>query len=571
MAKIAIITVAAAVSVGLHLVNDLYAPEPEVLYHTAHASAPEFDWHSLEPSTEIKWTSCYNDQKCARLLLPLDYLSEDLSGPTTAIALRMIPARDRTNYRGTVLINPGGPGGSGTDLLARAGKNISTIVGDSFDVLGFDPRGVGASIPTLNCFSSKGQRDIWLTQEGHQFLNTSDEALLGLYRARQRVVGDRCAESDGGEEGIARFMSTASVATDMLKITEKLGQEKLHYWGFSYGTILGQYFTAMYPDKVGRVIIDGVYDAYNYRGALWNSNLLDNEAVINSLFTYCHEAGPLKCALYESSPGKIRERYYRVLDRVERDPIPVPHAEPPLLITRKALVNQIFRAAYKPINTYGTVVDTIRAIETANQTALTTLAPKIVDPTECACRTELPQIVENDAFSAIACGDGEERTYDPEAYKAYYADLTSDAPNAGPFWAVHFLQCTEWSVRPKWRYTGPLAAANTSHPILILQPKFDPVCPLRDALAVRERYGGAGLLVQNSYGHCSMSAPSVCTAKHVRAYMEDGRLPKEGTVCEPDELPFVGQVSDARAMSGEDATLSEALRGLSEVVPMFGA
>ena len=144
----------------------------------------------------------------------------------------MIPARDRTNYRGTVLINPGGPGGSGTDLLARAGRNISTVVGDSFDVLGFDPRGVGASTPTLNCFSSKGQRDVWLTQEGHQFLNASDEALLGLYRARQRVVGDRCAESDGGEEGIARFMSTASVATNMLKITQKLGQEKLHYWGF---------------------------------------------------------------------------------------------------------------------------------------------------------------------------------------------------------------------------------------------------------------------------------------------------------------------------------------------------
>ncbi|TBU23006.1 TAP-like protein-domain-containing protein [Dichomitus squalens] len=234
---------------------------------------------------------------------------------------------------------------------------------------------------------------------------------------------------------------------------------------------------------------------------------------------------------------------------------------------RNALVNQIFRAAYMPIDTHGTVVDTIRAIEIANQTALTILAPKIVDPTECACRTKLPQIVENDAFSAIACGDGEERTYDPEVYKAYYADLTSDAPNAGPFSAVHFLQCTEWSVRPKWGYTGPLAAVNTSYPILILQSRFDPVCPLRDALAIRERYGGASLLVQNSYGHCSMSAPSVCTAKHVRAYMEDGRLPEEGTVCEPDELPFVGRVRDARVMSAEDAMSLEALR----VVPMFGA
>ena len=165
-------------------------------------------------------------------MLPLDYLSKDPVGPTTAIALRMIPARDRSNYRGTVLINPGGPGGSGTSLLERFGKNISTIVGDSFDVLGFDPRGVGMSTPVLNCFSSKSQRDIWVSQVGHQFLNASDDAVLGIYRSRQRVVGERCAQSDGGEEGIARFMSTASVATDMLKITEALGQEKLKYWGF---------------------------------------------------------------------------------------------------------------------------------------------------------------------------------------------------------------------------------------------------------------------------------------------------------------------------------------------------
>ena len=110
-----------------------------------------------------------------------------------------------------------------------------------------------------------------------------------------------------------------------------------------------------------------------------------------------------------------------------------------------------------------------------------------------------------------------------------------------------------------------------SHPILVVQPKFDPVCPLRDALAVRERYGGAGLLVQDSYGHCSVSAPSVCTAKVVRAYFEEGTLPEEGTVSEPDELPFVGRVSDVQARSDEDERLLEALRGLAKAVPMFGA
>ncbi|KAM5533056.1 hypothetical protein V8D89_013271 [Ganoderma adspersum] len=97
----------------------------------------------LKCSADIQWTPCYGGQQCARLLLPLDYLSNGASNAMTAIALRMIPARNRTDYRGTVLMNPGGPGGCGTELIGVLGQNLPTIVGDKFDVLGFNPRGIG--------------------------------------------------------------------------------------------------------------------------------------------------------------------------------------------------------------------------------------------------------------------------------------------------------------------------------------------------------------------------------------------------------------------------------------------
>ncbi|KAI1785888.1 alpha/beta-hydrolase [Ganoderma leucocontextum] len=532
----------------------------------------DFDWESLKPSTDIKWAPCYDGHQCARLLLPLDYLSNNSSGATTAIALRMIPARDRANYRGTVLLNPGGPGGSGTgDFMTFFGQNVSTVVGDSFDVLAFDPRGIGASTPRLECFASQSERDIWNSQEGHQLLDASDDSVLNLYSARAKVLADRCAQRSAAEGDIGRFMSTASVATDMLKITEKLGQEKLQYWGFSYGSVLGQYFAAMYPDKVGRLIIDGVFDGNNYRSALWNSNLVDNEAVIDSLFTFCHQAGPLNCALYETTPAAISERYYDALEAVKQSPVPIPLAEPPLVLTYKDLINQILSKAYSPIAGYQIVVTTIRAIETGNQTLLAALAPYVVSPVACDCAPPAPPNNEgSDALFAIACGDADAQTFDRAAFRAFFADLTRVAPTAGPAWAVLHLGCTQGSIRPRWRYTGPLAAQNTSHPLLIVQPKFDPVCPLRDARVVRERYGGAGLLVQDSYGHCSLSAPSVCTAKHVRAYFEEGTLPAEGTVCEPDVLPLVGRVSGVQARSEEDERLLEALRGLTKGVPMFG-
>lgn len=184
----------------------------------------------LTPSTDIRWTPCYDSQQCARLLLLLDYLSNGTSNATTAIALRMIPARDRANYRGSVLVNPGGPGGSGTELIGILGQNLSTIIGDKFDVLGFDPRRIGESTPHLDCFGSKAAWDIWNSQEGYQLLNTSDDALLNFYKARAKAVGDRCVQLGSSTEAdIVRFMGTASVTMDMLKITENLGQEKVQY------------------------------------------------------------------------------------------------------------------------------------------------------------------------------------------------------------------------------------------------------------------------------------------------------------------------------------------------------
>lgn len=146
--------------------------------------------------------------------------------------MRMVPATDTANYRGTILVNPGGPGGSGTNLIERVGANISHIVGPSFDVLGFDPRGTGASLDRASCFDSDAQKQIWDIEDGERLLDIADPSTVALARARQRLVAERCELKIGGPKGISRFMSTPSVARDMLEITEKLGQKNLQYWGF---------------------------------------------------------------------------------------------------------------------------------------------------------------------------------------------------------------------------------------------------------------------------------------------------------------------------------------------------
>ena len=335
--------------------------------------------------------------------------------------------------------------------------------------------------------------------------------------------------------------------------------------------MLGQYFAAMYPERVGRVVIDGVYDAHDYRAGSWQTNLADTEEVVSSLFDFCHRAGPRKCALYEPTPGAIRARYFDAVASVAEHPFPVPLADPPFVVTRKALLAQLFHASYTPLTAFSAVVDTVVALEARNASALAALAPKLageIPKCDCAGDAAAPWLVTTEAFGAIACGDAEAVEYDPAAFAAYYDALAAASPLAGPMWAVNQLTCTAWRVRPAWRHTGPLAAPATAHPLLVLQPRWDPVCPLSDARAVRARYGDAGIVVQESYGHCTISAPSVCTAKHLRAYFSDeGTVPPEGTTCEADELPFVGSVTDVNALSVGDAELLEAMRGLADVLP----
>lgn len=241
---VAIVTVVATVAfnlcrstLNLTSPKDVRASAPDSDFNWFDVSTISYRWLSLElirrfqldPARDIEWTDCYSGEKCARLLLPWDYDTPD--GPSVTIALRMIPAADRDNYKGTILINPGGPGGSGTSLVGRAGRAISRVVGDSFDILGFDPRGTGASTPSANCFGSDSQRNLWSLQDDHRLLNLTD-GTVEFQWARANVVAQRCEAKIGGEWGIGRFMSTADVARDMLEIVQKLGQEKLQYWGF---------------------------------------------------------------------------------------------------------------------------------------------------------------------------------------------------------------------------------------------------------------------------------------------------------------------------------------------------
>ncbi|KAH9939165.1 alpha/beta-hydrolase [Amylocystis lapponica] len=533
---------------------------------------PERTSPQLVPSTHIIWTPCMSGYECARLTVPLDYLSPAGVGPNATIALLRLPAADSENYKGALLVNPGGPGDSGTAFVAALGKSLSFIVGGGYDILGFDPRGVGATTPSAHCFDSESQSRVLQLQTGSRLINLSD-ASVPIARARESVVGQRCEKMLGGngrEEnggsledwGGGRFMGTASVAADMLRISEKMGQEKVHYLGFSYGTVIGQHFAAMYPDKVGRMVMDGIFDADLYRSHDWNSNIVDAEAVVDSFYTFCHKAGPELCPLHEPTVDAIKARVATITQRLTDAPIPLPFASHgPTVLQAEELHILKFISTYFPIEMFPALANILASIE---QNDLPTLTGAFNRAFQCDCSQRPSLFAPNEAPSLITCGDAEPLSYTPDVFRAAFEELAALSPSAAPVLGSAYLTCAEARVRAKWRHEGPFAG-NTSTPLLVLSAAYDPVCPLAHARAVHARFPGAALLVQASYGHCALlSAPSLCTARRVRAYFDDGTLPGSGTVCEVDELPFVGAVDRPAAVSAEDAELLGALRGLRE-------
>lgn len=257
----------------------------------------EFDWDAVESSWDLRYSPCYNGFQCARLLMPLDWLNTASINETVALAIIKLPATVDPNdesFGGTLITNPGGPGGSGIAHVVRNGHYMQSMVDGEkhFDVLSFDPRGVARSMPIADCYSNELARTASAWQ-GQGFTNFDASAENIKYqKAFAAARGLQCAKPGPQGYAIQDYMSTASVAHDMVRIIDEIdklhqhaiGQSgsgpqkplatkhadvaRLQYYGTSYGTILGNTFISMFPGRVKRMILDGVVVAEDWMTAV---------------------------------------------------------------------------------------------------------------------------------------------------------------------------------------------------------------------------------------------------------------------------------------------------------------
>ncbi|KAI8812430.1 Alpha/Beta hydrolase protein [Cladochytrium replicatum] len=491
----------------------------------------------LPPPGKFEWKQCGpNGLVCSKFVAPLDHLN---SSDTRTIALSVIklPATTKPSL-GPLFLNPGGPGGSGLSIVRGRGKFIQDIVRGRYDIVSWDPRGVGESEP-IKCFPSAFEQTKFNAFGGASGNPpTNGVNPMKNYAANLELLAKMCEKYSGD---LLKYMSTASVARDLDALREAFGQEVTNYWGFSYGTVLGSTYVNMFPDRVGRVILDGVVDPIDYAGDVIDSYvgaLLHTDDVIEGFGYECEKAGPSRCPLAkrtELQPGYVVRQIKQTVETLRKDPIVFVDEESGSgVFSGDDLSAILFTATYAPSNWPILSSALGDLIHDSNVTRLATLVKGNVGET---CPVN---IISREAIFGVTCTDANNK---PE-----HATLEGFLKDAEEFSSVSWVGgyallvenyiCSVWPVRAAERYAGPWNKT-LKNKILLLGNTLDPVTPLESAQLLEDiMEGNAVLLTQVGYGHCTLAQKSKCTNEAVFEYLVNGLLPETGRACEVDGSPF---------------------------------
>lgn len=503
--------------------------------HSCHDSAATLDGKLKYPGENITWEECGDligrKLECSEIEVPMDQFHPDKSGNKT-FSIPLIRLRGK-NATQNVLLNPGGPGGSGMEFMWRKGEQLNAIVGEGFHLLSFDPRGVNGSRPKATCYADADTKRQLSQVRTAKVLEDSAE----VYAWTQNFVR-ACADTIGEH---AAYVNTPQTAADMNSILDAVGQRDMIYWGFSYGTMLGQTYATLFPERSERVIIDGVGNNFDWYETLIDSEeLADTENVLAGFFDECIKAGEDDCPLASLAESK-EELQAKVLDFADQltEPLSVyvNNTVWGLLTRENIILTALFPALYKPANWY-TLADNLAKLLQGNATDAF-LAYGLHGPWH--------GIIDQDTTTMIEQNDGASGPGLWPQDRQGVLDLILPFMNSSLFALMENDQVyskQQWAI-PKTHSFVQKYGVETAHPLLILSTTFDPVCPLISARAANAAFVGSQIVELRGYGHCSLAMPSRCVARHVRAFLYNGTVPDNYTQCEVDGPYFVKPEEDA--------------------------
>ncbi|MCX4819229.1 alpha/beta hydrolase [Streptomyces sp. NBC_01142] len=437
--------------------------------------------------------------QCATLKAPLDYRKP--AGETIGIALIRAKVKEPSKRIGSLLFNFGGPGGSGVAGLPGAAERFATLH-DRYDLVSFDPRGVAES-SAVTCRSDKE------TEKSLGLDSTPDSpSEEKTFLDDSTAFGAGCARLSGR---VLPHVGTTSAARDMDLMRQVLGDEKLHYLGFSYGTELGGVYAHLYPKNVGRLVLDAVVDpSADYAGHALNQARGFQRALENYF----------KSRDISAQDGTAR--VVKLLDRLDRKPLPT--AEDRKLTQGLALTG-IVMPLYSEEN-WQFLTKALDEAENGDGSRLLLMADAYNDRSEGGSYS-----TQSHSQRAISCADTKGRATAAEVRSRHLPEFTKVSPVFGPYLAWDLAGwCADWPV-PGESETSEVAAESAA-PILVVGTTGDPATPYEGAKKMADELGaGVGVLLTNKGEGHGAYGNGACVTRTVDAYLLDGKVPANGTTC----------------------------------------
>ena len=462
------------------LVGACTRTQPAVVHSPTPSSAP----------SKIAWSACGGGFQCGSLQVPLDYSTPE--GRKISLALIRRPATNPAAKIGSLLLNPGGPGESGIGYLRGDIQTYSNL-NRRFDVMSWDPRGVGASTP-VKCEDST-QLDVYVALDSVLDDPAEKQATIDA----DKSFAAACQQRSGD---LLPFMDSASTARDLDEIRDAVGDEKLTYLGYSYGTFIGQWYAHLFPDHVRALSLDGVVDP----------TVPANQSLLGQVKGFEQNWQ----AYLAGRPADRATRLAADMARLDVQPLRVGDR----LLTRSLAMTGVLLTLYS--QQFWTYLDAaIAALEHGDGTVLLSLADEYIHRKDATY----------DNFIAINWA-----TYcldfavpaDVAAYDRLGPAFAAASPLFGPWTQYSNLQCAYWPVKPK--HSNEVLTVTGAAPILLVGGTNDPATPYSEAQSVNRQISGSVLLTREGNGHTSYDA-SPCAHAAEDAYLMNLTLPAAGTVC----------------------------------------
>jgi pimeloyl-ACP methyl ester carboxylesterase len=454
---------------------------------------------------DLDWSPCAGGNECTRMTVPLDY--DDPDGEMIELAVLRDPADRRGERVGQLVVNPGGPGGSGIDYAASGSFTFGEQLTRYYDIVGFDPRGVGKSTP-LECAGTE-QIDEFLSADPDPDTPAEVERLERLTRG----LGEGCLSESGN---LARHMSTEEAARDMDILRAALGERQLDYLGASYGTFLGATYADLFPKNVRRMVLDGAIDPALSNEELSLGQARGFETALRAYLRQCVDQG--SCFLGDTVEAGAR-RIAALLEQIDAQPLPTSSGRQ---LTEGLALYGIILPLY--------LKDYWPLLTVALKQALDGNGDRLLALSDQYSSRGTDGYTDNsiEAIYAVNCLDHNDYIASSKV-PSRFEKFEEASPTFSRIFAYGLSTCSSWPVRSGHRTTA-LDAAGAA-PIVVIGTTRDPATPYEQAVSLARELDSGVLVSRDGDGHTGFQQGNECVDSAVEEYLLEGDPPKDGLSC----------------------------------------